>query len=455
MEGNSEGISPDTGQSSTADRWDSVWLSQKTPLPALDLESQLSSTSKAILKSYHFSMIFTLADGFQEEAIDNADPALANNLRNLRDHDIGVFAEATEFIGRGATFNVRRTLFGDSRDVVFKSRRADPDRDEDSTLMQKLEAILLELRVLTHRPLRHHENIVQLIQVGWEGDPLERAVKWPVLIVEYADRGTLADFFDNEEAVTYDGKQSLSLDIARGLQALHNCQVVHGDLKLLNVLVFSRNDGGYNAKLSDFGGALLDSPQALLQPMGTRPWTAPEYQTNRSRQGLLQSDVYALGLLMWRIMLDGGDLFADKTLFELPSGEKNVIDDAIDDYKRSGAFLSKAKASISRYGKDLDCRAISAVFDCSLQTSPGERNLEAVISCLSLPPPESVNVATYCHSCMADAIFSETAAPISEDIPRGQPVREENSSEKELEDEDSQLRVRRVVLRGISTNLLI
>lgn len=45
---------------------------------------------------------------------------------------------------------------------------------------------------------------------------------------------------------------------------------------------------------------------------------------------------------------------------------------------------------------------------------------------------------------MADMIFSETAAPISEDISRGQPVQEENSSEKELEDEDSKLRVRRV-----------
>ena len=50
---------------------------------------------------------------------------------------------------------------------------------------------------------------------------------------------------------------------------------------------------------------------------------------------------------------------------------------------------------------------------------------------------------TYCHICMADTIFSETAAPISEDITRGQPVQEENSSEKELEDEDSRLRVRR------------
>lgn len=391
MDEDTDGISPDTEKNSTVDHWDSVWLSRKRPLPALDVESQVSSTSEAILKSYHFSMIFTLADGFHEEAVDEADPALANNLRNLRDHDIGVFAEATEFVGRGATFSVRRTLFGDSRDVVFKSRKVEPDRDQDSTLMQKLEAILLELRVLTHRPLRHHNNIVQLIQVGWEGDPLERAVKWPVLVVDYADRGTLADFFDNEEAVNYDVKRSLSLDIAHGLQALHSCQVVHGDLKLLNVLVFSRDDGGYNAKLSDFGGALLDSPQALLRPMGTRPWTAPEYEANRSRQGLLQSDVYALGLLMWRIMLGGGDPFADKNLFELPSGEKKVIDDAIDDYKRSGTFLSKAKASISRYGKDLDCHIISTVFECSLQVSPGERNLEAVISCLLRPSLESVN----------------------------------------------------------------
>lgn len=390
MEEDAEGISPDLEQRSTVGRWDSVWLSQKAPLPVFDLESQGLSMSESILKSYHFSMIFTLADGFHEEAIGNADPALANNLRNLRDHNIGAFADATEFIGRGATFSVRRTLFGDSRDVVFKSRRADADRDEDSTFMQKLGAIFLELRVLTHRPLRHHENIVQLIQVGWEGDPLERSVKWPVLIVEYADRGTLVDFFDNEEAVNYDVKRSLSLDIAHGLQALHHCQVVHGDLKLLNVLVFSRDDGGYNAKLSDFGGALLDSPQALLQPMGTRPWTAPEYRTNRSRQDLLQSDVYALGLLMWRIMLDGGDPFADKALFALPSGEKKVIDDAIDDYKRSGAILSKAKASISRYGKDLDSHVISTVFDCSLQASPGERNLEAIISCLLRSPPESV-----------------------------------------------------------------
>jgi serine/threonine protein kinase len=378
-------------QNSAADRWDSVWSSQAKPLPAIDLASQVSSTSESILKSYSFSLIFNLADNLDEEAIGKADPPLANNLRNLRDHHVGVFSAATEFIGRGATFSVRRTLFGDSQDVVLKSRRAEPDRERDLTLVQKLEAILLELRVLTHPPLRHHENIVQLIQVGWEGDPRDRTVKWPVLIIDYADRGTLADFFDNEEAVNYDVKRSLGLNIAHGMQALHGCGIVHGDLKLLNVLVFSQKDGSYTAKLSDFGGALLDSPQALLRPTGTRPWTAPEYRTNGSRQDLLQSDVYALGLLMWRIMLDGADPFVDKTLFDLPLGEKNAIDDIIDKYKLSDSFLSKAKASISRYSGNLDFRTISTVFDCSLQVSPGERNLEAVISCLSRLQPESVH----------------------------------------------------------------
>jgi serine/threonine protein kinase len=359
-------------QDSAADRWDSIWSSQPKSLPAIDLASQVSSTSESILKSYSFSLIFKLADNFDEEAIGKADPSLANDLRNLRDHPVGVFSAATEFIGRGATFSVRRTLFGDSQDVVFKSRRAEPDRERDLTLVQKLEAILLELRVLTHPPLRHHENIVQLIQVGWEGDPFDRTVKWPVLIIDYADRGTLADFFDNEEVVNYDVKRSLGLNIAHGMQALHCCGVVHGDLKLLNVLVFSEKDGSYTAKLSDFGGALLDSPQALLQPTGTRPWTAPEYRTNHSRQDLLQSDVYALGLVMWRIMLDGEDPFVDKTLFNLPLGEKNAIDDVIDKYKLSDSFLSKAKASISRYSGNLDCHTISTVFDCSLRVSPGE-----------------------------------------------------------------------------------
>ncbi|KAJ9648632.1 hypothetical protein H2199_001487 [Coniosporium tulheliwenetii] len=362
----------------SAPRWDSI-SPRKTTLPGLDLKSHASALSESIVKSYHLSMIFSLANGFKEEAIDNAEPALANNLRNLRDHDIGIFSDATEFIGEGATFNVRRTVFPDSRDVVFKSRVFNAEKDQQKSLMEKLEAILLELRVLTHAPLRHHENIVQLIQVGWQGDALDRNLKWPVLVVEYADKGTLADFFENEQAVDFDTKVSICQNVAEGLRALHSSQIVHGDLKLLNVLVYSKDDGGYTAKLSDFGGALLDTPDSYLEPTGTPPWTAPEYHTERPREELLLSDVYALGLLFWCIMLHGADPFADKEIFKLPFDREKALD-VILDLKRSKDFLILAKDSIKKYGRDLDVNLIATIFDNTLQPRPYDRSLSNVQS---------------------------------------------------------------------------
>lgn len=53
---------------------------------------------------------------------------------------------------------------------------------------------------------------------------------------------------------------------------------------------------------------------------------------------------------------------------------------------------------------------------------------------------------------MADTIFSETAAPMSEGISRGQLVQDDKSSEPELEDEDSVLRVRLVRIVRSNTN---
>jgi hypothetical protein len=63
---------------------------------------------------------------------------------------------------------------------------------------RRLEAILLELRVLTRPPLVAHENIVNLLQLGWEGDTVDISGKWPVLVMEYADLGNLANCFDRE-----------------------------------------------------------------------------------------------------------------------------------------------------------------------------------------------------------------------------------------------------------------
>lgn len=101
-----------------------------------------------------------------------------------------------------------------------------------------------------------------------------------------------------------------------GLAALHDCGIVHGDLKSTNILCFS-DSGSFDikAKLSDFGGALMDNPEERSSPMCTPPWTAPEYALSRTRSEQVKSDVHALGLLVWQIILDGINPF--QTLPEL------------------------------------------------------------------------------------------------------------------------------------------
>lgn len=350
-------------------------LGVKNPaLPGLDPRSHVSEISQSVLKSYHLSMIFSLADGFREEAIDKADPALANNSRNLRDLDIGLFGVATEFVGRGATFSVHRTTFPDSWNVALKTRITDPKGDPNKSLVEKLEAILLELRVLSHPPLRNHPNIVQLMGVAWQGDAQDQNMKWPVLIVDYADKGSLLDVLESGPGLDFETKMSLFQDVCEGLHALHTCKVVHGDLKLDNVLVFTNNGSGCGctAKLSDFGGALLDGQEGFQEPTGTPPWTAPEHKTKRPRGHLLLSDVYALGLLLWRILLDGQNPFL------APDGSLRP------DMKQSDDFVYQIQSDLrfSRKFSSAQTDLVNAILESTVRLRPSDRSLDAVFRIL-------------------------------------------------------------------------
>ena len=346
-------------------------------LPGLKTRSRAPGLSDQAIRSYHLSTIFNLIDKLEDDALDEIDTPLANNLKNLGMYDVGLFAEITRYVGEGATFNVRRTIFPDSRDVVFKTRVFDAKQDKAKLFLEKIEAVLLELRILTHQPLRNHPNIVQLLAVGWQGDALESSLKWPVLIVEYADRGTLADFFENEEHVETRTKLSIFSDVVAGLEALHACLIVHGDLKLLNVLVYSDEDGSFTAKLSDFGGALLDDNPSFIEPPGTPPWTAPEYHTVRPRAKLLLSDVYALGLLFWRVLLHGGDPFHN---WDVPGQNRNREQAlaTILQLKREDQVLMMAKKSFREQHLQIEEELVDSIFDATLQATPENRSLENV-----------------------------------------------------------------------------
>ena len=336
-------------------------------------------------RSYHFSMFFSLAVEAEDAALEAADPALINNLNNLRDHDVGLFGPVTEFLGRGATFTVRKTLFPDSKNVVLKSGiLLETAEQDEATFMKKVADMMLELRVLTHPPLMVHPNIVKLIRVSWQADALVQYLKWPVLVVELADLGTLRDIFDKFAPFSFELKLSLVTDIMSGLAALHDCGIIHGDLKSTNILCFS-DSGSFEikAKLSDFGGALMDNPEERSCPMCTPPWTAPEYALSRTRSEQVKSDVYALGLLVWQIILDGINPF--QTLPELSHfQDSDEQRDQIQRLKETPGFIYAVIQSLQKSLAGEELNKVQCCLESCLQLDPTERNLESAINALGI-----------------------------------------------------------------------
>jgi hypothetical protein len=157
-----------------------------------------------------------------------------------------------DIIGQGTTFLVRDIADDELSDFIpghysssvrldypFESKRYVSkqlllprqfiDRQKRKTLLTR---VIQELKVLCHRPLRRHENILDFAGLMWE--TVDDYI-WPVLRLERADYGTLAQFQSQPLRLTFATKQNLLLDYGRALLALHACGLIHGDVRELLV----------------------------------------------------------------------------------------------------------------------------------------------------------------------------------------------------------------------------
>lgn len=129
------------------------------------------------------------------------------------------------------------------------------------------------------------------------------------LVMEYVDGPTLADRLEVGLPPTEIGWLALSL--MRGVQAFHQLDVIHCDLKPQNILIqqesmVSMEEPGWVPKIIDFGLAVLDrqdvegNETALGRVAGTPAYMAPE-----QIKGWMLSpacDIYAVGLILYETL---------------------------------------------------------------------------------------------------------------------------------------------------------
>ncbi|KAF4634220.1 hypothetical protein G7Y89_g3891 [Cudoniella acicularis] len=222
--------------------------------------------------------------------------------------------EHEAILGEGESFRVERCIY--NKEVVavkhVKHVKLEDSESNSQNSYQRLTSILLEIQIMRHAPLKEHPNILSALGYGWKsrGESL-----LPYVVVEYAAHGSLRAFL-RSKSQPVKAKFKIAGDIASGLKSLHMCDIIHGDLKLDNVVVvpYPTRLVKVIAKLCDFGHSIiLREGTRNFQYFGTALYNAPEVELQDTckidRDALHKCDIWAYGLAIWEIFADGARYF--------------------------------------------------------------------------------------------------------------------------------------------------
>ncbi|KAJ2992673.1 hypothetical protein NUW58_g2090 [Xylaria curta] len=229
------------------------------------------------------------------------------------------------YLGQGSQFIVHRqeVIWSDDDQlpqvdhpierVAVKRPKFDLSSDdrvdiEQTSVRRHLDSIITEIKALTTPLLRQHPNIVKLLSWTIDNENFHRPLG---LIMELAVSDLAKLLSSPDHPISFLERYRVCSEIAAGIDAIHDCQMIHGDLKPENVLIFDKG-GTLVAMLADFGLA-TDASQDTgtenrLRLTGTPGWQAPEVVDGKllSPEEATLADSYSCGLVSWSAMFGRG-----------------------------------------------------------------------------------------------------------------------------------------------------
>ncbi|KAJ3106305.1 hypothetical protein HDU97_006503 [Phlyctochytrium planicorne] len=206
-------------------------------------------------------------------------------------------------LGQGGSGAVFKAIYANETVVIKRLKRKRLDQGSEHANSEE-SAFRKEARILA---TLNHPRIVRFLGVVVEQERMG-------IVLEYLPNGSLYEHYTKSHAFplpSIQGRLMLASDVATGLQFLHSKNIVHGDVKSPNVLLYTdRENGGWRAKISDFGeGRLLQGAtnegtitRELQQGgRGTWLWLPPEIMSGEVQDTSLVSDTYSFGILLTEI----------------------------------------------------------------------------------------------------------------------------------------------------------
>lgn len=135
-----------------------------------------------------------------------------------------------------------------------------------------------------------HPNIVNIYDVGSENGLY-------YIVMEYVEGITLKTYIEKKGQLSFKESASIAIQVARGIEAAHNKNIIHRDIKPQNIIIST--DG--KVKVTDFGIAKATSSNTISSDvMGSVHYASPELARNGFVDG--RSDIYSLGIVMFEMV---------------------------------------------------------------------------------------------------------------------------------------------------------
>nr|XP_043615888.1 serine/threonine-protein kinase STY46-like [Erigeron canadensis] len=162
--------------------------------------------------------------------------------------------------------------------------------------MLKAENITTEMQqefaqeVYIMRKIRH-KNVVQFIGACTKPSSL-------CIVTEFMSGGSVYDYLHKRKGTfKLPILIKVAIDISRGMNYLHQNNIIHRDLKAANLLM-DENDV---VKVADFGVARVKAQTGVMTAeTGTYRWMAPEVIEHKPYD--LKADVFSFGIVLWELL---------------------------------------------------------------------------------------------------------------------------------------------------------
>ena len=159
------------------------------------------------------------------------------------------------------------------------------------------------------------------------------------IVMEHVEGGTLDEYCTVDSLLPISRVIEIIFKCSRALDFAHHLGITHRDIKPANILFSGDSPNTGNIKISDFGAALVDSPERTqVSGIGSPAYMSPEQLRELPLNH--QTDIYSLGVVMFQLLTGQLPFQADTNynmVYQIihtdppkPSSLRNDIPDSID-----------------------------------------------------------------------------------------------------------------------------